>query len=290
LNASASPAFVERRPASLHERWARRAVDPPRSPRLKGEGSPPERGARKTTERIQNFKKRKCIIAVFFKETCAGLARKDCGAPLGESVPEGKNFATITPLFRGMKNDARSSENPLRRRFGLVTVEVREADISRLAVEAVVNAANNVFWMGGGVAGALKRAGGARIEKEAMALGPRPVGEVVVTGAGTLPAKHVIHAAVMGQDLRTDASSIAMATRNTLLAAEKLGAVSLALPAFGTGVGGFPLEECARVMLGAVSEFAPGARSVRTIVFALFGPEARESFEKILESLPGDPA
>ncbi len=171
------------------------------------------------------------------------------------------------------------------KKIGTLLVEVLEADISRLPVDAVVNAANNHFWMGGGVAGALKRAGGDAIEKEAMAQGPKPPGQAVTTGGGRLPAKHVIHAAVMGQDLRTGADLIREAAANSLKEAERLGASSLAFPALGTGVGGFPLEDCARIMLEEVRRFAPAARSVNRVVFALFGAAAREAFGEVLKNM-----
>jgi O-acetyl-ADP-ribose deacetylase (regulator of RNase III) len=131
--------------------------------------------------------------------------------------------------------------------------------------------------MGAGVAGALKRAGGEEIEREAMAKGPIAVGEAVATGAGRLPARWVIHGAVMGQDLRTNAELVSRTTRSVLRVAEELGAGSLALPAFGTGVGGFPLDECARLMVGAVREHEP--RTLQRVVFAVFGEEARRAFE-----------
>jgi O-acetyl-ADP-ribose deacetylase len=131
--------------------------------------------------------------------------------------------------------------------------------------------------MGAGVAGALKRAGGAEIEREAMAKGPIAVGDAVATGAGTLPARWVIHGAVMGQDLRTNAGLVAQTTRSVLRVADELGAESLALPAFGTGVGGFPLEECARLMVSAAREHEP--RTLQRVVFAVFGGEARRVFE-----------
>ena len=116
--------------------------------------------------------------------------------------------------------------------------------------------------MGAGVAGALKRAGGDEIEREAVAKGPIPVGEAVATGAGGLPARWVIHGAVMGQDLRTNAELVERTTSSVLRVADELGAESLALPAFGTGVGGFPLDQCARLMVGAVREHEP--RTLRT--------------------------
>ena len=156
-------------------------------------------------------------------------------------------------------------------------LEVVEGDIAALAVDAVANAANNHLWMGAGVAGALKRAGGTEIEREAVAKGPIPVGEAVATGAGRLAAKWVIHGAVMGQDLRTNAELVERTTTSVLRVADELGAASLALPAFGTGVGGFPLDECARLMVGAVRSHEP--RTLERVVFAVFGEEARHAFE-----------
>jgi O-acetyl-ADP-ribose deacetylase len=159
-------------------------------------------------------------------------------------------------------------------------LEVVEGDIAALAVDAVANAANNHLWMGAGVAGALKRAGGAEIEREAVAKGPIPVGEAVATGAGRLPSTWVIHGAVMGQDLRTNAELVERTTTSVLRVADEVGAESLALPAFGTGVGGFPLEECARLMVGAVRSHEP--RTLSRVVFAVFGEEARQAFEGAL--------
>src|SRR5262245_22449005 len=101
-------------------------------------------------------------------------------------------------------------------------------------MDAVVNAANNHFWMGAGVAGALKARGGAAIESEAMAQGPVEPGECVITSGGRLKARHVIHAAVMGQDLQTSAAIIERATRNSLALAAQHQLTSIAFPAFGT--------------------------------------------------------
>lgn len=157
---------------------------------------------------------------------------------------------------------------------------VVEGDIAALAVDAVANAANDHLWMGAGVAGALKRAGGDEIECEAVAQGPIAVGDAVVTGAGRLPARWVVHAAVMGQDLRTSADAIRRGTRRTLELADELGAESVALPAFGTGVGGFSLEECARIMVEEARAFEPA--SVRRVVFAVYGTEAETAFRSAL--------
>ena len=159
-------------------------------------------------------------------------------------------------------------------------LEVVEGDITRLEVDAIANAANNALWMGAGVAGAILRAGGEEIEREAVAQGPIDVGDAVATGAGRLPAKHVIHGAVMGQDLRTDETLVRRTTERCLELADELGCRSLALPAFGTGVGGFPLDGCARIMVAAAKAHAPS--SLERVVFAVFGDEARRAFEAAL--------
>lgn len=155
-----------------------------------------------------------------------------------------------------------------------------EGDIASLEVDAVGNAANDALWMGAGVAGALKRAGGAEIEREAMAKGPIPVGTATATSAGRLPARFVIHGAVMGQDLRTNADLVRRTTRACLALADELGCRSVALPAFGTGVGGFPLAECARIMVDEARAFAPS--SVDRVVFAVFGDDAYSAFSSFL--------
>jgi O-acetyl-ADP-ribose deacetylase (regulator of RNase III) len=159
-------------------------------------------------------------------------------------------------------------------------LQVVDGDITRLEVDAIANAANDHLWMGAGVAGAIKRAGGHGIEREAVAKGPIGVGEAVATSAGRLPARWVIHGAVMGQDLRTDAALVRRTTESCLALADELGARSLALPAFGTGVGGFPLDECARIMVGVARAHAPA--TLERVVFAVFGDEASRAFEAAL--------
>jgi O-acetyl-ADP-ribose deacetylase (regulator of RNase III) len=158
----------------------------------------------------------------------------------------------------------------------VLELEVAEGDITALDVDAIANAANNHLWMGAGVAGAIKRAGGDEIEREAVAKGPIEIGDAVATGAGRLPARYVIHGAVMGQDLRTSGELIERTTRRCLEVADELGCASLALPAFGTGVGGFPLEDCARVMVRVARVHQPG--SLRRVVFVVFGSEAERTF------------
>ena len=161
-------------------------------------------------------------------------------------------------------------------------LEVVEGDITQLEVDAIANAANDRLWMGAGVAGAIKRTGGAEIEREAVEKGPIPVGDAIATGAGALSARWVVHGAVMGEDLRTNADLVRRTTASCLRVADELGAESLALPAFGTGVGGFPLDECARLMVEEARRFEP--RALRRVVFAVFGDEARQAFERALSA------
>jgi O-acetyl-ADP-ribose deacetylase (regulator of RNase III) len=149
-------------------------------------------------------------------------------------------------------------------------IKVVQGDITDQVVDAIVNAANNQLWMGAGVAGAIKRKGGREIEDEAMKKGPISIGEAVVTKAGRLKAKYVIHAAVMGQDLATDEEHIKNATLNSLKRAEELKIESIAFPAFGTGVGGFPIDKCAQIMLDQVKDFSKKTKYLREVLFVLF--------------------
>jgi O-acetyl-ADP-ribose deacetylase (regulator of RNase III) len=171
----------------------------------------------------------------------------------------------------------------MEKQIGTVTVRLVEGDICDRPVDAIVNAANSHLWMGAGVAGAIRRRGGAGIEREAVAQGPIAVGEAVATGGGSLRARYVIHAAAMGPDLATSAEFIREATRNALRRAEELQLSSIAFPALGTGVGGFPLKTCARLMLDAVAAHVADGTTLATIEFALFGSDAYQAFASVLE-------
>jgi O-acetyl-ADP-ribose deacetylase (regulator of RNase III) len=160
------------------------------------------------------------------------------------------------------------------------TMEVVQGDITEADVDAIVNAANDHLWMGSGVAGAIVRAGGAGIEAEAMRQGPVKAGQAVITGAGRLRARHVIHAAVMGQDLRTDGGKISEATTAALELAEQHEVDRIAFPALGAGVGGFPIEECARLMQDAVKQRHES--SIRSVRFVLFDEAAYLAFRRVL--------
>ncbi|MFZ5979744.1 MAG: macro domain-containing protein [Candidatus Zixiibacteriota bacterium] len=161
-------------------------------------------------------------------------------------------------------------------------IEIVKGDITQTNTDIIVNAANNEFWMGAGVAGAIKRSGGDVIEREAMDKGPVLPGQAVFTGAGKLPFKYIIHAAVMGQDLKTSDRLIRQATVASLNIAEKLGAASLAFPAFGTGVGGFPLKACARLMIAVVRGFQSGSQKIKRVQFCLFDDLSYETFNRVL--------
>lgn len=162
-------------------------------------------------------------------------------------------------------------------------IELRQGDITEFEADALVNAANNHLWMGGGVAGAIKRKGGQIIEDEAVKLAPIPIGEAVVTTAGILKAKHVIHAAGMGLDLRTDEVKIRNAMINSLKRAEELGIKSIAFPSIGTGVGGFPLEGAADIMIKAALDHINQGCSLGNITFVLYDKNAYDVFKNTLE-------
>jgi len=174
----------------------------------------------------------------------------------------------------------------VRREVGRLVVEVTKGDITKADTDAIVNAANNHLWMGAGVAGAIKRAGGPEVEREAVAKGPVPIGSAVETTAGALPHRYVIHGAVMGQDLETSGELIAHTTRSCLELADQLGLTSIALPAFGTGVGGFPVDECARVMVQQVYAYAAQTRNLQRVLFVLFGDGAYHTFEEAVSAAP----
>jgi O-acetyl-ADP-ribose deacetylase (regulator of RNase III) len=161
-------------------------------------------------------------------------------------------------------------------------VEVREADITTLDVDEIANAANTELLHGGGVAGAIVRAGGRSIQDESDRRAPIGLGGAVETAAGELPARWVIHAATMEPGGPTSAQVVRRATASTLAKADELGVRSLALVAFGTGVGGFPADEAARIEVEEVRRHLDAGSALELIVFAVHGSDAREAFERAL--------
>jgi O-acetyl-ADP-ribose deacetylase (regulator of RNase III) len=159
----------------------------------------------------------------------------------------------------------------------MAQLEVIAADVTKLDVDAIANAANTMLRHGGGVAGAISRAGGPAVQRESDERAPIGLGDAVETTAGDMPARWVIHAATMELGGPTSGEIIEQATRSTLAVAERLGCRSLALVAFGTGVGGFPLAEAARLIGGVVREHEGG---LERIVFAVHGEEAERAFRE----------
>jgi len=165
------------------------------------------------------------------------------------------------------------------------TIELVKSDITRLHVDAIVNAANEALQLGSGVAGAIRTQGGPTIQEECDLIGTCAVGQAVVTKAGKLPAKWVIHAVgpVWKGGNYGEEMLLASAVLQALRRGEDMGAASLALPALSTGVFGFPLERAAEISVAAARSFAPGAEYVRRIVFCLYDDEAYEAFRKALD-------
>ena len=164
----------------------------------------------------------------------------------------------------------------------MAEVEVLEVDITALEVDAIANAANTDLMHGGGVAGAIARAGGAEVNRESREKAPIGLGEAVETTAGEMPSEWVIHAATMELGGPTSAEIIRQATASTLSKADELGARSLALVAFGTGVGGFPLDQAAAIEVEEVRKHLDAGSGLERIVFAVRGAEGRAAFERAL--------
>jgi len=158
-------------------------------------------------------------------------------------------------------------------------IELWNGDICELEVDAIVNAANTSLWMSTGVGGAIKRAGGDAIEFAAVRQAPVELGSAVVTSAGTLAARFVIHAVSLDRDRRTSGPAIEQAVRSTFARARELGVTSLAFPALGTGVGGFPLDEAARIEVEEVNRHLAGGSGLERIIFAVFGVDAKRAFD-----------
>jgi len=161
---------------------------------------------------------------------------------------------------------------------GSLTIEVLQGDLTQQDVDAIVNAANNDLELGGGVAGAIARAGGPQIQAECDAIGPIEVGDAAITGGGTLQARYVIHAASMRLGGRTSAESLRGSTRRSLEIAKDKGLWSIAFPAVGTGIAHFSLDECARIMLEEVVAHSRNPSSLHELRFVLFGAEAEAAF------------
>jgi len=163
----------------------------------------------------------------------------------------------------------------------MTQIHIEQGDLTRCAVDAIVNAANNDLILGGGLAGAIARAGGGDIQAECDRHGPVAVGEAAITCAGRLPARFVIHQASMRLGGCTTAQSLRDSTRAVLRLAEENGLRTLAFPATGTGIAGFDLRRCAEIMLQEVRRHVAGKTCLTDVHFVLFDEAAREVFRQV---------
>lgn len=160
-------------------------------------------------------------------------------------------------------------------------VAILQGDLTEMDVDAVVNAANNDLQLGGGVAGAIRRKGGESIQRECDEIGSIPVGGAAITSGGRLKARHVIHAASMQLGGRTTARALRSSTAHSLRIAAEKGLKTIAFPAVGTGIAGFPMEECAEIMLAEVVEHLKRPTTLEKVYFVLFDDAACEVFTRI---------
>jgi O-acetyl-ADP-ribose deacetylase (regulator of RNase III) len=163
-------------------------------------------------------------------------------------------------------------------------IELINGDITQLHVDAIVNAANSQLVHGGGVAGVISRNGGPAIQEESniwiKTRGPVAAGDVAITGAGDLAARYVIHAVGPRQGEGKEKKKLQSATLNSLKMAESRFFKSIAFPAISTGIFGYPMDKCAKVMLSTVKQYVEGETGLERIVFVLFGEEALATFQK----------
>ena len=164
-------------------------------------------------------------------------------------------------------------------------IRITQGDLTEMDVEAIVNAANNDLQLGAGVAGAIRRKGGPSIQRECHEIGSIPIGAAAITGGGNLKARHVIHAASMQLGGRTTAESLRGSTAWSLRLAREHGLKSVAFPAVGTGIAGFPLRECAQIMLREAVAHLKGETPVETIHFVLFDAPALAAFEGVWKEM-----
>jgi O-acetyl-ADP-ribose deacetylase len=160
-------------------------------------------------------------------------------------------------------------------------IEIQQGDLTEMETCAIVNAANNDLLLGGGVAGAIRRKGGDEIQRECNEIGSIPVGYAAITTGGKLAAKHVIHAASMQLGGSTTAEALRKSTAHTLRIAAEHRLKSIAFPAVGTGIAGFPMKECAEIMLQEAVLHLQNGTSLEKIYFVLFDLESCEIFQGV---------
>lgn len=169
------------------------------------------------------------------------------------------------------------------------SLELIQGDITELDTDAIVNAANAQLILGGGVAGAIRTKGGPTIQEECNRIGPIQVGQAAITGAGHLKARHVIHAVGPRMGEGDEDGKLRSATLSSLRLADQHGLRSIAFPAVSTGIFGFPVDRCARIMLGTALEYLHGQTNLERVVFCLFGEDTYRTFELTLRELTSAP-
>lgn len=167
-------------------------------------------------------------------------------------------------------------------------LDILGGDITEMDTDAIVNAANAQLILGGGVAGAIRKKGGPSIQEECNRIGGTHVGGAVITGGGNLKARHVIHAVGPRMGEGDEDNKLRNATLNSLKLADEHGLRSIGFPAISTGIFGFPMDRCARIMLGTTREYLEGSTGIQRVVFCLFGEESYRTFVEISrETIPG---
>jgi len=168
-------------------------------------------------------------------------------------------------------------------------IRIQQGDLTEMNVDAIVNAANNDLILGAGVAGAIHRKGGEEIQRECNEIGSIPVGYAAITGGGKLKARYVIHAASMGLGgVRTTAKTLRTSTAHSLRLAAERNLRTIAFPAVGTGVSGFPMQECAQIMLSEAAQHLQGETSLEAIYFVLFDAASCDIFQSVWQKLQNE--
>jgi O-acetyl-ADP-ribose deacetylase (regulator of RNase III) len=167
-------------------------------------------------------------------------------------------------------------------------IVIQQGDLTEMDTDAIVNAANNDLILGGGVAGAIRRKGGDEIQRECTEIGTIPVGYAAITTGGKLKARFVIHAASMQLGGRTTAEALRSSTAHCLRIANERKLRTIAFPAVGTGIAGFPLEECAKIMVREAAQHLQGESSLECVYFVLFDEAAKKVFENAWKKLQAE--
>ena len=162
-------------------------------------------------------------------------------------------------------------------------LELLDSDITEMQTDAIVNAANDRLILGGGVAGAIRRKGGPEIQAECNKIGGTFVGGAVITTAGNLKAKHVIHAVGPRMGEGNENEKLKNATLNSLKVADENNLTSISFPAISAGIFGFPIERCAEIMLKTTIDYLKGQTGLEKVVFCLFGNDSYQVFENQLK-------